>query len=168
MEKKSANLSSFVLAAMTLVGGYSHAVEYPEPVSKTQSQCTDLAIKSNLAMLSDLISGWKNLDDIYLRLLRRTMDTGDFNDETFSRISELLSMVRGLELALKSASPHPAFADQHLEFRRAVANTRARLVQLDSVYKQAVRIPHYVDTKIDLEGLRALADFTTERLAKIA
>lgn len=168
MEKKSANLNTFVLAAMTLVGGYSHAAEYAEPISAAQSQCVDQVIKANVAMLTELTSGWKNLDTIYLRLLSRTMETGDFNDETFSRISELLSMVRGLELALKSASPHPSFASHHMEFRRAVANTRARLVQLDSIYKQAVRIPHYVDTKIDLEGLRALADHTTERLAKIA
>jgi hypothetical protein len=168
MEINASSLRPLVLAAMTLVGGYAQAIEYTAPALRAQIECSKSDMESMRVVMSELIDGWKELDAIYGRLLHKTLESGEFDPDKFSRIAELLGMTRGLEVALKAATPPGSMQGLHMEFRRAVAGTRSRLAELDSIYKQATRVPHYVDTNIDLNGLKALADHTTagaERLA---
>ncbi|MCF7532006.1 hypothetical protein [Pseudomonas petrae] len=166
MEINASSLRPLVLAAMTLVGGYAQAIEYTAPALRTHIECSKSDMESMRVVMSDLIDGWKELDAIYGRLLHKTLQSGEFDSDKFGRIADLLGMTRGLEVALKAATPPEAFHDLHMEFRRAVAGTRSRLAELDSIYRQATRMPHYVDTHIDLNGLKALADHTSAGAAR--
>lgn len=165
---KATTLRPLVLAAMTLVGGYAQAIDQQAPALRAQFECSKNDTEAMRAVMSDLINGWRDLEDIYARLLRTTLETNDFESETFERIAELLSMTRGLEVTLKAVTPPVGIAALHMDFRKAVAGTRARLADLDSIYRQATRVPHYVDTHIDFNGLKALADHTTARVRRIA
>jgi hypothetical protein len=165
---KAASLRPLVLAAMTMVGGYAQAIDHQAPALRAQYECSKDDMESMRGAMSDLIEGWKDLEGIYAQLLRSTLDTNEFKSETFGRIAELLSMTRGLEVTLRAATPPAAIAALHMEFRRAVAGTRSRLADLDSIYRQATIVPHYVDTHIDLNGLKALADHTTAQVSRIA
>lgn len=168
MEITAASLRPLVLAAMTLAGSYSQALEHQPQAHPAQIECERLSLENTRRVLAELTQGWIELDTIYARLLRKTMNESEFDAETFSRIADLLNMVRALEIVLKSSAPPATLSSQHLEFRKAVANTRTRLAQLNSLYRQASRVPYYADTRIDLNGLKELADFTTAGLARIA
>lgn len=162
------SLRPLALAAMTLVGGYAQAIDHQAPSLRSQYECVKNDMESMRGVMSDLIEGWKELEGIYAQLLRKTLETSEFEPDTFERIADLLSITRGLEVTLKAVTPPPAISSLHMDFRRAVAGTRSRLADLDSIYRQATRSPHYVDTRIDFNGLKALADFTTAGVAKIA
>lgn len=161
-------LGPLVLAAMSLVGGYAQAIDYQSPDSRVQTECVNGRTESLREMMTELITGWTELEGIYARLLKRTLGADAFDEEMFSRISEFLSMTRALEVTLKAATAPQGLTQQHMEFRRAVASTRSRLSDLDSIYRQTKGIPHYVDTRIDFNGLKDLADYTTAGLARIA
>ncbi|MCI3943848.1 hypothetical protein K0038_00849 [Pseudomonas syringae] len=168
MEINTSSLRPLVLAAMTLLGGYAEASDRTYPSLRAPIECAKNDMESMRGVMSGLINGWTELEGIYTRLLRQTMETEQFDTEAFGRVAELLSITRGLEVSLKAVTPPQSVSALHMDFRRAVAKTRARLSELDSIYRQSSFVPHYVDTKIDLNGLKALADLSTVGLAKIA
>lgn len=161
-------LGPLVLAAMSLIGEYAQAIDYQAPTSRVQNECAKGCTDSLRVVMTELISGWKELEGIYTQLLSRTLDADSFDEEMFSRIAQLLSVTRALEVTLKAATPPQGLASEHMEFRRAVASTRSRLADLSGIYRQSTVIPHYVDTRIDFNGLKELADYTTAGMARIA
>lgn len=165
---EASSLRPLVLAAMTLVGEYAQAIDSPGPCSAAQMECAQHDLNSMGQVVTQLIAGWKELEEIYLQLLRRTLETDQFDEDTFARISQFLKLTRGLEITLKAATPPQELAGSHMAFRRAVASARSRLADLDSLYRQTKQTGNYVDTHIDLDALKDLAEFTTAGLARIA
>ncbi|MGX0957424.1 hypothetical protein AB7M18_003552 [Pseudomonas viridiflava] len=168
MEINAASLRPLVLAAMTLVGGYAQASDQQAPSMRSQVECARSDMESMRGVMSGLVQDWNELEEIYARLLAKTLESDSFDADQFDRIRELLSMTRSLEVTLKAVVPPSSMAGIHMEFRKSVARTRSRLSDLDRIFHQSTSVPHYVDTKIDLNGLRALADITTAGLAKTA
>lgn len=161
--------SSLILAALAVVGDY--AVAGPS----VQRQAAQIESPSQQAwraerrrLLEELRTGFLELDDIYSKALQVTLKRDSFDAELFERLPELIGQSRGLETALRGAVVPADLADEHMALRRAVAKVRGRLVQLESLLTQTHETPHYVESSIDMDGLKALARHTTQRLAQLA
>ena len=163
------NISMQMLfSAMALVGNYAEAANHVKPVSQFETACNYASLVKIRETLIQLTIGWKELDVIFSEAVRTTLKRGDASRQDFARISELVHAVRGLESALATSTPPSDVGSAHTAFRRVVAGVRGRLVQLENLHKQAVAAHAYVDTGINFEGLKALADHTSARMAIIA
>lgn len=163
------NISMQMLfSAMALVGNYAEAANHVKPVSKIETACNYASLAKIRETLIQLTIGWKELDDIFSEAVRTTLKRGDPSRNEFAKVSELVDAVRGLEAALITSTPPQEVALAHTAFRRVVAGVRGRLVQLESLHRQAVYTPEYTDTGINFDGLKALADHTSARMAIIA
>lgn len=163
------NISMQMLfSAMALVGNYAEAANHVKPVSQIETGCNYAALAKIRETLIQLTIGWKELDGIFSEAVRTTLKRGDASRHDFSRIAELLQAVRGLESALAKSDPPSEVGSAHVAFRRVVAGVRGRLVQLDSLHRQAVSKAEYIDTGINFEGLKALSEFTGTRMASFA
>lgn len=167
MANKKAS-TALIFSALALVGDYSsiplnHA--HAAPIERAAKQ---LKLSGMKRMLDDLNKGWQELDSVYAEVTRVTLESSNFDAEKFNRIASLLLATRGLETALRSAEPPADLREEHLDLRRAVAKTRSRLATLDSLFKQATQKPFYVNTGMDTDGLKALAEHSTRRLTEIA
>ncbi|UST65967.1 hypothetical protein NF673_09510 [Pseudomonas moraviensis] len=160
--------SQMMVAALALMGSYSEAATHQSPPPRLEVECNHLELAEMRKELKELAEGWSALDGIFASALRACLKRDNIAHQEFSRVAELLNATRALESALKSAQPPVQLAADHLKFRRVVAGTRARLAELDSLYRQATRMPEYVDTEVNFNGLKELASFTNARLAHIA
>lgn len=164
-----ATASTLIVTALALVGDYS-AIQplqassaYHESSSHRHPKIRDLR-----STISDLTSGWSELDQIYSEAVKAAYASGTFDDERFLRNIELLSEIRALEASLKAANVPDELSADHLGLRRAIAKTRSRLAMLDNFYKQFFVSFEEFDSAAPADGLKALANHTTKRLGEIA
>lgn len=157
-----------LLSAMALIGGYSEASSHSHSEQCRHALSRNVEVEVLAREVSMLTQGWRELEGIFTDALSLALKNSMFSRSEFSKTTELVHAVRTLEDSLKAAQPPLELVDQHQDFRRAVAAVRGRLVQMESLHKQATVLPAYVDSDIDFNGLRMLADITTARLAKIA
>ncbi|MDR6711233.1 hypothetical protein J2W83_000823 [Pseudomonas hunanensis] len=160
--------AQLLLSAMALVGGYRDVSESSQSGHSFQIGTRNADIATIQQELAELTRGWKDLDRFFADALTASPTNQNSGCMEFGRASHLLHAIRALEISLKNATPPFLLMADHTSFRRAVAGVRGRLFQLDSLHKQAITAPSHVDSAIDFDGLRALADFTSAALAKIA
>lgn len=161
--------SSLIMAALAVVGDYAVAEPAAQPFTAQVERPVLQHKRADLRrMLDELRLGFLELDDLYSQALQITLKRDCFDAELFERLPELISQARGLEVALRSAAVPEYLSEDHMALRRAVAKARGRLVQLESLLTQTHETPHYVESTIDMDGLKALAKHTTQRLAKLA
>lgn len=146
--------TSLIMAALAVVGNYAVAA---------QGRCAELR-----RLLEDLRAGFLELDDLYSQALQVTLKSDCFDVELFERLHELIAQVRGLEAALRDVVAPEYLSEDHMAMRRAVAKMRGRLVQLESLLIQTHETPRIVESAIDMDGLKALAEHTTQRVARLA
>ncbi|MNZ93025.1 hypothetical protein D3C78_1120780 [compost metagenome] len=160
--------STLILSALALVGDYSAApasIAHPAPIERAAKQHRISDLKRELAAIC---RGWEELDSVYAQAIQVTLKREVFAADKFEQLPGLISQTRGLEAALKAATVPAELAAEHMALRRAVAKTRGRLVTLKGLFAQTVETPSYVESSIDMNGLKALADHSTRRLAELA
>lgn len=160
--------SQMMVAALALMGSYSEAATHQKPTPRLEVECNHLELAAMRKELKELADGWSELDGIFAEALRACLKRDSIAHQVFSRVAELLNATRALESALKNAQPPVQLVADHLKLRRVVASTRARLSELDSLHRQATRMPEYVDTEMNFNGLKELASHTNARMAHIA
>lgn len=161
--------TTLIMAALAVVGDYAVAEPAIKPVAAQIERPAQQTRRAELRrLLEELSAGFLELDNLYSQALQITLKRDCFDAELFERLPELISQARGLEVALRSASVPKYLSDDHMALRRSVAKVRGRLVQLESLLIQTHETPHYVDSTIDMDGLKALAEHTTKRLARLA
>lgn len=159
---------TMIVAALGLIGDYSVALPHmphSAPIERSAAQCKAANLKR---ALEDLRDGWDELDSIFADAIRVVLKRSNFDGDLLQRTPEILSQVRGLETALKAAVVPTEVSEEHMAFRRSVAKTRGRIAQLDSLIRQAKQTPTFVHSDISMDGLKALADFTTKQFEQLA
>lgn len=168
MAIKTTAATSLIMAALAVVGDYAVAEQAVKPVA-AQVERAQQARRADLhRLLENLKAGFLELDDLYSQAIQITLKRDCFDAELFELLPERIAQARGLESALRSVEPPEYLSEDHMALRRAVAKMRGRLVQLESLLIQAHETPHYVESSIDMDGLKALAEHTTQRLARLA
>lgn len=161
--------STLIMAALALVGDYAVAESAAQPFAAQFERPAHQAKRADLRrVLEQLRASFLELDDLYSQAIQVTLKRDCFDAELFERLPELISECRGLETALRGAPVPEYLSEDHMALRRAVAKVRGRLVQLESLLTQTHETPHYVESTIDMEGLKALAEHTSKRLARLA
>ncbi|CAD5377126.1 conserved hypothetical protein [Pseudomonas sp. OF001] len=161
--------TSLIMAALAVVGDYSVAEPAVKPVAAQVERPALQVRRAELRrVLEDLRTGFLELDDLYGQALQVTLKRDCFDAELFERLPELIAQARGLEAALRGVEVPDYLSEEHMGLRRAVARMRGRLVQLESLLIQTHETPRYVESSIDMDGLKALAEHTTQRLARLA
>lgn len=163
--------STLVVAALALVGDYSAATS--TSAHRTSAAHIEKAVKGQSReelrrFITDISDQFLELDGIYAGAIQTTLKRGCFDAELFERLPHHISMTRGLEAALRGAVVPEDIADAHMSLRRSVAKVRGRLVQLESLLAQAHDTPNIYESDINLDGLKALAEHSTARLAQNA
>lgn len=159
---------TMIVAALGLIGDYSVALPHMPhnaPIERSAAQCKVANLKRTL---EELREGWDELDAIFAEAIRVALKRGNFQGELLQRTPETLSQIRGLETALKAAEVPDGIAEEHMAFRRSVAKVRGRIAQLESLIRQAKQAPNFVHSDISMDGLKALADFTTKQFEQMA
>lgn len=161
--------TSLIMATLGLVGDFAAAESAARPLAMQIEHPAQQARHAELRrLLTELREGFLDLDKIYSQALQATLKRDSFDAELFERLPELITQARGLEVALRGMAAPEHLADEHMALRRAVAKVRGRLVQLESLLIQTHETPRYVESNIDMAGLKALADHTTQRLTQLA
>lgn len=158
--------STLIMSALALVGDYAAADQAVQrPVVSLERHAvkrTDLR-----RVVTELRQGWMELDVLYAEAIRVTLKREAFDAEKFEQLPSLINMTRGLEAALRGAVVPAELADEHMALRRAVAKTRGRLMMLYSLFRQVNETPSVFESDISAEGLSALAEHTTRKLAQV-
>lgn len=161
--------TSLIMAALATIGDYSVAAPAFKPataqIERPALQCKRDQLR---AMLSQLCAGFAELDEIFSQAIKVTLKRDRFEAEFFEQLPQQIAQLRGLETALRGLEVSDDIATEHMAFRRAIAKLRGRMVQLESLWQQTHESPQYVVSSINMDGLRALADHTTQRLATLA
>lgn len=160
--------SSLVLAALALVGDYSATAS--TSVHRTSAAPFEKAVKGQSRqelrrVVMDISEEFLEMDTIYANAIQTMLKRDCFDAELFEKLPHHISMTRGLEAALRGATVPDDLADAHMSLRRAVAKVRGRLVQMESLLMQAHEAPKFFASDIDMNGLKALAEHSTARLA---
>lgn len=161
--------TSLIMAALALVGDYAVAEPAIKPVAAHIERPAQQTRRAELRrILEGLRVGFLELDELCSTALQVTLKRDSFAAEDFELLPELIAQARGLEAALRGVEVPEYLSEDHMALRRAVAKVRGRLVQLESLLIQTQETPHYVESTIDMDGLKALAEHTTQRLARLA
>lgn len=164
----TATASTLIVTALALVGDYSAIPPAPSPSAAQESNLKQPKVSDLRATIAELSSGWLGLDQIYADVVKAAYAADSFDDDRYVRNIELLTAVRALEAALKSASVPAELCADHRALRRAVAKTRTRLAILDNFYRQFFVSHETFESAAPGEALKELADHTTKRLGEIA
>lgn len=160
--------ATLIAAALALVWDYSTVQPGHNAYVSAESAAVQQKISKLKRILADLRKDWTILDESYAEVVRVTLKREKFDSDLFAKLPGLISSTRALEAALKTAIPPQDLAEDHMALRRAVAKTRGHLVTLESLFRQATQDPEYFESDIDMEGLIALANHSTRRLAGLA
>lgn len=161
-----------ITAALGLVVGYESAVaqgpqNHPQvPAYEQQQSMHELA--EAIHAVSSLA---RELERTFMSLAKKCIDNGlesHIPPEGAARLQELVTSLRGVEVALKNCKVPVQLAEQHMQLRRSVAKGRSWVVVVQDMARQAYGAPVLVDGETDGEALRVLADHTTKRLVVLA
>ena len=166
-----------LMAALALVGGYGAAVSIQQSAALDYGRQQE-ASQQNDQLASDihmLIKKLKEMESGFWQVSKNLMAQepvrlpDEMNaPEVLEELSDLLKSIRGMELALRSTEVPQGLEPLNMSLRRAMAKARENVAILHSLTSQIVTIPVTVESNIDLEGLRALADHSTKRLIELA
>ena len=160
-------LSPLIVTAMAVVSDYSAAVPKQNEAFYVQAHRAENVNKLQ-ATITELTAGWNEVEDLYRSILRKVSDSHELDDRLYLSNMESLKAVRQLEAVLASAPAPAALDTEHMELRRAIARARGRLAAIDLLCRQFFMKPEVFDSVVNPEGLRALADHTTQRLVRLA
>lgn len=160
-------LSALIVTAMALVGDYSAVL----PKQNDSAYAHDHAFEELTALrktISDLNDGWIDVDSIYSSVLRRISKSEYLDERLYLSNMEHLKAIRQLEATMAATIVPSTLEDDHLALRRSIARARGRLASIDLVCRQFFVRPDIFESSVDPEGIRALADHTTQRLVQSA
>lgn len=161
-----------ITAALGLLAGYGSASAVAQPVATIPSQYEQ---NQDIQRLADkahqVIGAARFLEDSFAASVKEAVEMGVRNrldDSDHQRLPELLSNLRGLEVALKNAEVPDALGPIHMQMRRAVAKARSRVAELCHLANQAYGDTQVVEAKTSGPALHALAERSTKRLIEMA
>ncbi len=171
-------------AAMGLLVGYNGiaAAPHDQACSGSRVYQAQAGHEHEVAEISRLIRGFIRtsieMEQEYRAFVRRLTGqsteylVGVFSDDRIAELSDMLTELRGAEVALKNveaAGNIPSeLADLHLEARRALARGRSWVAQLHHLALQTKAPTMVVEGRTDPAAIRALADYTTSKLVRLA
>lgn len=88
-------------------------------------------------------------------------------DDHLRSLAALMIGIRKIESDLKAAVYPEQLAGQHQLLRRAVAETRSEIVATYDFHRQLLHKPEVLESDIDMDGLRLLAERSTKRLLEL-
>lgn len=168
----SGTTSAVVTAALSLVVGYESALANatcdvsPAPVYEQQQ-----AIRGLADAIHEVTAQANELERTFMALAKKCTINGvqcHVPFEGCAKLQELLTNLRGIEVALKNCSVPAELDELHAQLRRSVAKGRSWVSVVKSMSDQAYRVPHQIDNHADGHALTALAENATKRLVVLA
>lgn len=89
-------------------------------------------------------------------------------DEQAKNIAILMLGIRKTEADIKRLPVPVGLEELHAQLRRALAEARSEIVVTFEMVRQIRGTPESIEGRIDMAGLKALADRSTEKLLKLA
>lgn len=160
-------LPALIVTAMALVGDYSAVMPKQNDSAHTHDRAFE-ELAELRKTIADLNSGWNEVESIYSSILRKVSKSEYLDERLYLSNMEHLKAIRQLEATMTSTVVPTALEAEHLALRRSIARARSRLASIDLVCRQFFIKPEIFESSIDPEGLRALADHTTQRLVQLA
>ncbi|KIY18163.1 hypothetical protein RD00_13925 [Pseudomonas amygdali pv. tabaci] len=177
MNLSSISTAPVLMAALALVGGYGDAVSTQKAASHDDERRHEVSQQNEklAADIHNLVKSFNNMESEFGRIIKGLMavDLSSLPDhmdapETLNDLGFLLESVRGMEITLRSIEVPDGLHPLHMNFRRALARARESISVLYSLTSQTMTIPADVDSGINPEGLKALAEHSTKRLIELA
>ncbi len=162
-------------AAVGIMAGYS-TVASADTVRQVSSVTHELS-QGDIALaetINDLIKKCEALEVGYRDLVRHASKVPAEKLASIMSVDELvdfsakLSELRNLEIVFGSAQVPDQFSGLHVKARRALAKGRSWVAQLHDMTIQSIGNPTVFPGHSSAEGLRALAEHSTARLAELA
>lgn len=166
-------------AAVGIMAGYStvssaDTVRVVSDVVHERNQDEMLEIEAVHAAMKYFIKSCRHMEQGYRSTVKNVSRMSAHEIAQILDASELAEFsahvqeIRNVEILLKNAEVPEQFADLHLEARKALAKGRAWVVQLHEITLQSIGVPNVTPGRASADGLRALAEFSTKRLAELA
>lgn len=89
-------------------------------------------------------------------------------EEQAKNLAVILLGIRKIESDLKKTTTIDGLEALHAELRRALAEARSEVVVTFEMVRQIRGKPEQVEGRVDMNGLRALADHSTRKLLELA
>lgn len=167
------NLSQAVItAALGLMVGYESASAQQ---ADSQTQTVPIEQQQTMQALAKTIHAVMKqaheLERVFMSLAKKYTQDGVetyIGPEDCSVLQELVTSLRGIELALKNVVVPDPLSDLHMQLRRSVAKGRSWVSVVNDMARQAYQAPRSIEGQANGEALRALADHTTKRLVVLA
>ena len=172
--KTMSNLSqALITAALGLMVGYESAAAQQQPDSQTQTAPIEQqqAMQALAEAIHAVIQQAHELERVFMSLAKKYTRDGVepyIGPEEYSMFQELVTSLRGIELALKNVVVPAPFSDLHAQLRRSVAKGRSWVSVVNDLARQAYEAPRSIDGQTSGDALRALADHSTKRLIVLA
>lgn len=96
------------------------------------------------------------------------IDPRDIPERLVQNLNQTVSRFRGLEIAWKNVGAIQGLESEYTALRRALAKARAKAVAVQSLLRQARTEPTAFHSNVDLQGLKALAKHSSEKLVFLA
>ncbi len=169
--------ASLLLAALALIGGYGAAVSVQAAADHDSGFRNEASQKSSqLAIeIHGLIKKAKQVENGFASIIKdmlardpaRTPEGLDAQAK-LEDLGRNLDSFRGMELTLRSAIVPEGLAEVHMDLRRSMARAREKMAITHSLLSQMLTVPESFESTADGEGLRALAEHSTQRLIELA
>lgn len=169
-------LAAVALAVSAILSGYDAIASEQvspraeiSPASPAPVLAVLTAVKTNhqkaLKMLKDCATQFEEMNK---HARARGYPKHMLTDEYGKQLVGLIFAAREIEASTKKAKVPIGLETQHAELRRALAETRSEIVVSFELVRQTRGTPTEFDGRVDLEGLRALAERSTKRLLELA
>ncbi|QQN20992.1 hypothetical protein ACKUFS_16315 [Pseudomonas cannabina] len=166
-----------LMAALAVMSGYGDAVSEKQTAAREvgyqheASQQVDQLASSIHKLIKDL----KIMEDSFGVVIKAMLCENPVRmpkhmsmAESLDELGSTLESIRGMECALRDAVVPEVLADLHMNLRRGMARAREKVSIARSIIFQMTPRVAALDTKVNFDGLRDLADHSTKRLIQLA
>lgn len=171
----STTMPAVITAALGLMSTYDSAiarqtVEAPAAFGPAQIERNHSHIVL-AAAIHDVIRAANELETSFHKAAKSAVNS-DLREivgpEKVGEVAQLLVSLRGIEVGLKRAPVPDELAELHQDVRRSIARARSWVSVVNDLLCQAYSLPEVVESEADGDSLRALAEYSTGRLVKMA